>query len=907
MTDTVVDEVGVDSTRLMDMMDMINLTVTEDMESMLPVGALAKQNTTDTVFQDPFSEEVWRGTYKDHKDNTIDDTFRRVARNIASAETTEEKRVEWEEKFYDMLTNFKAVAGGRITANAGTEWGGTTFANCFIGSLPEQDMDSINGIYKVLVDQANTLKSEGGWGMNFSFIRPRGAFIKGVGVESPGAIRFMELFDKSSEIVTAGSGRVSLNKKAKGKIRKGAMMSVLDCTHPDIVEFVTAKQTPGRLTKFNMSVNCTDEFMQKVVHLRGLYKELDRLKSINASVETLGMIQTIIDEEERWDLIFPDMTYERFTKEWDGHVSDWIDKGYPVNVYDTVKVSWLWNLITESTYNRNEPGILFLDRAQKLAPLSYFDKVWSVNPCGEQVLAPGGVCCLGTLNLTRFVNGDQSGFDLRKLEKYVSYLVRFLDNVNSISNAPLPEYVDSMRNKRRIGCGVMGWGSSLFMMRVKFGSKRARELQEQLMQTYSRAAYMASIDLAEEKGKFAYCDPEQHAQGYFVNHIGLPQAYLEKLARVGIRNSSVLSQQPNGNGSIFANIVSGGIEPVFMPEYIRTVIQQTVPDEIKDQTPNFAVGDMHETEFFKWAKEGDENILRGVTADGTVYKIDSNRGLTKEVLCEDYGVRFLKSKGLWDPNADWAVTTTDISAKEHVEDLRGFAEYTDSSCSKTANLPFNYPFEDFKNLYLDAYNTGTIKGFTTYRAGTMTSVLSAAKETIDVEEEIIQSEIKLPDSLPATLKTIRAEGRKWYLTVILNENQTKPVALFAHTNNHEKTTVTTDAIEQLLNLAITKGIPLKYIEDVTTKATGDANTTKICRMISLCLRHGVLIRNVVGALEKVDCIAGTFVFHIRKYLATFIKDGERVHDEKCLECGSDQVVYQEGCKVCMSCGSSKCG
>lgn len=858
-----------------------------------------------THFEDGFSEEVWKTTYKDYKDANVDDTFKRVAKHIASAEVTAEKKAEWGAKFYDLLSNFKGVAGGRITANAGTDWTGTTFANCYVGPLPNRDLDSIEGIYKVLVDQANTLKSEGGWGMDFSWIRPRGSFINGIGVESPGSVRFMELFDKSSEIVTAGSGKKSTNEKAKGKIRKGAMMATMGVWHPDVIEFITAKQTPGRLSKFNMSVNCTDEFMNRVQQLKPLQNDLEKHRQ--AGTTPSDSLLSKINELEKWDLVFPDTKHTNYKTEWTGDIAGWIAKEYPVNTYETINVSYLWNLIMESTYNRNEPGVLFLDRANKYSPLNYGETILSTNPCGEQTLAPGGVCCLGTINLTQFVNSNLSGFDLVRLEKYVGYLVRFLDNVNEISEAPLPEYLDSMRNKRRIGAGVMGWGSALFMLQIKFGSKRALELQEQVMSTYARAAYMASIDLAEEKGKFKYCDPLKHSKALFIKNLGLPEAYMEKLANVGIRNSSLLSQQPNGNGSIFANIVSGGIEPIFMPEYIRTVILQVVPEEIQGMTPNFHIGEFVETDLFKLTKEGDEDILRGIGPDGTVYKIDRNRGLTKEVLCQDYGVRFLAQKGAWDPKADYAVTTTELSVSDHVNDLKGFARWTDSACSKTTNLPFDYSYEDFKTLYLDAYDTGVIKGFTTYRAGTMTSVLSAVKETSEVEEEIILEEIKLPDSLPATLKTIRSEGRKWYLTVILNESQTKPVALFTHTNNHEKNVTANDAVDHLTDLARTKGIPEKYIEETMAKTASDTNTTKICRMISLCLRHGVLIRNLVGALDKVDCIAGTFVFHIRKYLATFIKDGEKVLNESCQDCGSTNVVYQEGCKVCKNCGSSKCG
>jgi ribonucleoside-diphosphate reductase alpha chain len=182
-----------------------------------------------------------------------------------------------------------------------------------------------------------------------------------------------------------------------------------------------------------------------------------------------------------------------------------------------------------------------------------------------------------------------------------------------------------------------------------------------------------------------------------------------------------------------------------MPEYIRTVIVPIIPEELKGVTPKYMEGVYEETEFFKWTKEGDDDILRGVTKDGVVYKIDRNRGLTKEVLCEDYGVRFLKSIGEWDPNAPWAVTTTQLSVKDHVTDLQGFARWTDSACSKTCNIPNDYPFESFKNLYLDVYNTGVIKGFTTYRAGTMASVLAAKdeKHATNDDEEIILGDIKV--------------------------------------------------------------------------------------------------------------------------------------------------------------------
>jgi ribonucleoside-diphosphate reductase alpha chain len=857
---------------------------------------------TGTVFQDSFSQEIWETTYKDHNDVDINSNLRRVAKAIASVEATKELQDLWEYRFYDLLSNFKGVPGGRTLSNAGTEWSGTTLMNCFVGPRDSYDIDSIEGIYSHLLSQSQTLKSEGGWGENFSYIRPRGSFIHGIGVETPGAVKYMELFDKASEIITAGSGKKSSNAKAKGKIRKGAMMGVIDVWHPDVVEFITAKQSAGRLSKFNISVNCTDEFMDRVNEIAKLEAQIVQGNEEN---ETLASMIAALDE---WDLIFPDTTHPEYKAVWNGDIKLWKSKGFPVKVHNTVSVSFLWNLIMESTYNRAEPGVLFLDRANYFNPLQYAETIFATNPCGEQTLSPGNICCLGSINLTQFVKEDCSGLDLDGVKKYVSYMVRFLDNVNSYSSAPLPQYRESMEKKRRIGLGVMGWGSALFMMKTRFASEKANAIREELMKTVARTAYETSIDLAIEKGKFEFCQPELHAEAPFILQLELSDEYMAKLRTTGIRNASLMSQQPNGNTSILANVVSGGIEPIFMPEYIRTVIVSRAPDHMVDVTPKWYEGVWEETSVFKFAKEGDEEILKGVV-DGVTYKIDRNRGLTKEVLCEDYGVRFLKAKGEWDANADWAVTTTNLTVDDHVTDLEGFARWTDSACSKTCNIPFDFPYESFKDLYRKVYNTGFIKGFTTYRSGTMTAVLSAKDESTATQEdeEIILENVKLPDSAPASMKTLKAEGKKWYLSVIWNETQTRPFALFVHTNHHEKNVTTSDAVERLIDLATRKGIPQEHIEEVTAKISSNDNASKIARAISLNLRHGVLIKNIVAVLDSMeDVYAGSFLFQIKKFLSSFIKDGEKVEGEKCADCGSTNVVYEEGCKRCNNCGSSKC-
>lgn len=965
-----------------------------------------------TQFIDSFSEEVWNQNYNYHSDGNIDGTFRRVAKGIASVESTPELQKKWEEHFYDLLSDFKAVPGGRIISNAGTDYKGTSLLNCFVSPRSGKDIDSLNWIIDDLKNQTFTLKSEGGWGQNFSWIRPRGAFIKSIGIESPGAVKYMELYNKSSEIITSGSGKKQTNIKGKKKSRKGAQLGCLSCYHPDIIEFITAKQQPGRLSKFNISVDCSDEFMEKVVS----------------------------DGDDSWDLIFPDTTFEKYKDEWDGDFKTWKGKGYPVNVYQTVSAKWLWNLIMESTYHRAEPGVMFLDRANYWAPFGYGEKISTTNPCvsgdtfihtkeygdieivkvldeyvtiwngfewsrvipkvtgknqevlyitfsngkslectkyhsfflengdkieaqklnvgdtllkfyqddetveegisvvsinnvgyvdtvycfneplrhcgmfngivtgqcGEIPLSYGSVCDLGSLNLTQYITGDET-FDFQKLQKYVRILVRFLDNVNEYSNAPLPEYLDSMRNKRRLGIGIMGWGSLLIMMGIKFGSETANGLREKISQCISRTAYETSIDLAIEKGMFSYCDPQRHADGIFIKNLGLSEEYMKKLRETGIRNCALLTAAPTGNTGILANNVSGGLEPVFSYEYIRSVIVSEPPDEILELTPKWYEGEWKETDLFKFDKEGDEEILKG-TFNGTVYKIDKNRGLVKEVSCKDYSVRYLEGKGKWNPDADYAISALELTVDEHLNDLIGFMRYIDNSASKTINIPFDYSFDDFKNVYLDAYRSGVVKGVTTYRAGTMASVLSVKESDSNYEEEIILDTVKMAESSEATMKLLRAEGRKWYMTIVWNETKTRPFAIFVQTNHPEKTVTTNDAVELLFDLAESKNIPQKFVKDVKEKISGDNNSRKITRALSLLLRHGVSIKNIVNTLSKVEnVVVGSFLFQITKYLSGFIKDGDKVEDEKCSTCGMTSLVYREGCKVCSNCGASKCG
>jgi ribonucleoside-diphosphate reductase alpha chain len=841
-------------------------------------------------FKNNFSEEIWKQTYKHHTDNNVKQTWKRVGENLASVEKDEDK---YKKEFYDLLEDFKFVPGGRILSNAGTEWK-ASYINCFVNPRDKYDIDSLNGIFQVLTDQANTLKAEGGWGCNFSFIRPRGSFIGGIGVESPGAVKFMELFDKSSEIITSGSGKESKNKKGKGKIRKGAMMGILSCLHPDIEEFISAKQSEGRLSKFNISVGCSNAFMDKVIECQSYVDE--------------G--KEIPEEVDRWDLVFPDTDHEKYKEDWFGDFDDWISKGYPVITHKTIKASELWDKIMQSTYNRNDPGVVFLDIANKTHGWNYgpskVSKILATNPCGEQSLPSAGCCNLGSVNLTQFIDEANNTFDFDKIKKAIRTAVRFLDNVNSKSYVPLKEYQDTMEKLRRIGIGVMGWGSSLYLLKIRYGSEEAEALKEELMKAITYTAIDESINLAIEKGPFEYCEIDKHWKGEYFKQINLPEEILEKMKKHGIRNSSLFSIQPTGNTGILANNISGGLEPIFLYEYIRTVICPTVPKHIEDKCPRYWEGEFKETEMFKHRKEGSDDIWVGKDENGVVYKIDRNRGLTKEELCEDYAVKILKEKGEWDVSANWAVTTTELSAKEHIIDMKGFSKYIDSSVSKTINLPADYPYDDFKNIYLDCYKTGYIKGFTTYRAGTMTSVLKSSNT--DSEDEFIHISTntapKRPKTLDADIYAVTARGDKF--VIVVGKLGEQPYEVFGgHSNGFNIKKSTNGTITKIKRGQYALSFGDIEIDDFSEHFTPQEQT--IFRMASTMLRHGVPIEFICEQMQKSTDDMFSLPSAISRVLKKYIKEGQEVLGFECPQCDAGDVYYQEGCKTCKSCGWSMCG
>ena len=837
------------------------------------------------AFTNSFSEETWFQKYKLENDTTVEDTWMRVAKDLASVE--KKNKSKWVKEFYSILEGFKFVPGGRITSNAGSGLKGTTYINCFVDGFTGNDKDSIEGIYRTLTRQAQILKSEGGYGFCADVMRPRGSHIGGIGNQSPGAVKFLQLWDKSSEIITAGSGKKS-RKDEKNFIRKGAQMVTLSCWHPDIIEFINAKKPPGVLSKFNMSVLCTDEFMGAVI------------------------------DDTSWDLVFPD--HEKYSKEykssWNGDLDEWKevighgDPAYGLRCYHTFdSARELWDLIMSNTYGRNEPGVLFCDTMNNMNNLYYEEHISATNPCGEQVLPIGGVCLLGSLNLVHFIDPETQDWKYDDLKNTINIAVRLMDNVNDRTSVPLKMQKEQLQSKRRIGLGVMGYASALIMARVKYGSKKALEMTENLMRFVTNQAYQSSALLAKEKGSFPLYDSQKYINGQFVKRLSRETRKL--ISTNGMRNSHVTSIQPTGNGSVFANLVSGGLEPLFMHGYIRTSVQQhypdglTAPDAIDWGKKSYSYNKEKQTCKWEWVQEGDESLL-AIEWDGKVWKMDRVRGLLKEEWVEDYGVSHLKETGLWKDGASWAACAMNLDVQSHIDTMSIFANWVDSAISKTINLPNDYPYEDFKSVYMKAWEKG-IKGFTTYRTGTMTSVLAESSSLKEggTPSKIVKTESpERPRELPCNVHHITVKGEPYFVLVGMYEGD--PYEIFAGKNGFIGKSIKSGILIKFMR---PKGVYKAILEDGLEISPVNATCTEeedaLTRMTSTALRHGACIQYVVQQLEKVKGDMTSFAKCMARALKKYIPDGSEEKGE-CPECGKDSLIRQEGCIACTQCGYSKC-
>ncbi|MEO7068322.1 MAG: adenosylcobalamin-dependent ribonucleoside-diphosphate reductase [Rhodanobacter sp.] len=633
----------------------------------------------------PASLDIWDKKYrlKDKHgvpvDADIDGTYQRVARALADVEANDELRGHWYERFLWALRH-GAIPAGRITSNAGAlaHKPATSTINCTVSATIRDSMDDI--LEKV--HQAGlTLKAGCGIGYEFSTLRPRGAYVSGAGAYTSGPLSFMDIYDKMCFTVSSAGGR------------RGAQMGTFDISHPDVKEFIRAKREDGRLRQFNLSLLITDGFMQAV------------------------------ENDTDWPLVFPVHVKEKADidlndptkvvwREWPVH-ENYIDREdglVACKIYSTVRARHLWDLIMVSTYDYAEPGFILIDKVNEMNNNWWCEHIRATNPCGEQPLPPYGSCLLGSVNLTKFVRdpfGPKAHFDWDEYREVVKVFTRMLDNVVEINGLPLEQQRNEIMSKRRHGMGFLGLGSTVTMLKHRYGTAEAVAFTEDVSREMAVAGWEAALELAKEKGPAPLLlrdfpvtgdmlrkRPEMVADGYqigdsipgrvlhatysrYMQHIATVAPNLvRELAETGARFTHHTSIAPTGTISLsLANNVSNGIEPSFAHSYSRNIIREGKKSKDKVEVLSF--------ELLAYRAL--------INANAKPHSDDADAKLP-----------------------DYFVAADDISPKEHVDIQAASQKWIDSSISKTANVPTDYPYEDFKDIYLYAYKQG-LKGCTTFR------------------------------------------------------------------------------------------------------------------------------------------------------------------------------------------------
>ncbi|MBT3029980.1 MAG: adenosylcobalamin-dependent ribonucleoside-diphosphate reductase [Candidatus Thiodiazotropha sp. (ex Lucina pensylvanica)] len=485
-------------------------------------------------FQSDVSQYIWNSKYRycDDEgpvDETLDDTWHRVARGIAGIEP--HRQSDWTSRFLNIQRGFRFLPGGRILAGTGVPYDVTLF-NCFVMGRIE---DSLEAIFDALKEGALTMQQGGGVGYDFSTLRPRGFPARRVGSIASGPVSFMRIWDAACDtLISTGA-------------RRGAMMASLRCDHPDIERFIDAKRHPGELRHFNLSVQVNDDFMQAV------------------------------DRDDAWPLVFPVRALQGNDQCSDDVVQRvWSDRHQtePCRILRRVRARDLWERIMRATYEYAEPGVLFIDSINRMNNLAYRERISATNPCGEVPLPTYGACNLGSLNLTTFVKQpftQRAQLDLHTLDETTTDAVRFLDNVVDLSRFPLEAQRQQAQGTRRIGLGMTGLADTLMMLGLNYGHEEARHQAAKVMAQICHTAYRASIELAKEKGAFPYFNQADYLHSPFIR--ALPDEIQQGIEKHGIRNSHLTAVAPTGTISLFANTTSSGLEPVFDFYYRRKILQ----------------------------------------------------------------------------------------------------------------------------------------------------------------------------------------------------------------------------------------------------------------------------------------------------------------------------------------------
>ena len=800
----------------------------------------------------PISTDVLREKYLKHGETTINEIYDRVARALASVEKPE-LQAEYEARFRRNL-DAGAIGAGRIMSAAGAGIQ-ATLINCFVQPVGDciqgVDEDGYPGIYEALREAAETMRRGGGVGYDFSRIRPKGAYVKGTASIASGPCSYINVFDQSCATVESAGAR------------RGAQMGVLRIDHPDVLEFITAKRTPGRWNNFNVSVGVTDAFISAVQ--RGADWEL-----VHSSEPGAEQIQQ--------------GAHARADGQW---------------VYRTVPARELWDTIMTSAYDFAEPGILFLDRIQTDNNLRAVESINATNPCGEQPLPPYGCCDLGPIILPKFVHhafnhGGAASFDFEGFAQSVALQVRALDNVLDLTHWPLAQQQQEAQAKRRIGVGFTGLGDALVMLGLPYNLIEGRNMAQRIAECMRDAAYTASIDIAKEKGAFPLLDVHTFlAEGTFASR--LPDAIKAQIRLHGLRNSHLLSIAPTGTVSLaFADNASNGIEPAFSWTYSRKKRE----------------------------------------ADGTL----------SEYEVQDHAFRLYKALGGDTSKLPPAfVGALEMSAQDHIAMMQAVQPYIDTSISKTVNVAADYPYEDFKNLYMQAWGA-RLKGLATYRPNSIlgavlevkteksavaahhsTATFAPSATMVDPMRVVIESRpLGALDAVAEKIEYWTSEGAKsLYLIVSFlpmarcedGGTVERAIEFFMPVGQSGESQQWITSSMRLLSLAARGGFLERALSDMR-KVAWDRGPVRCGSKVredgsSVPLWHDSEVAAIAWSIQNILDLRSQRQLNAKqqtlplgeiKNPTTAASASAVLAGKKCADCGAHAVIKKDGCNYCTACG-----
>ncbi|MEK4435121.1 adenosylcobalamin-dependent ribonucleoside-diphosphate reductase [Paenibacillus sp. FSL K6-2862] len=792
-------------------------------------------------------------------EKTPEEMWDRLARAMASVESTPEEQQMWQSKFRAVLDDWKLVPGGRIAAGAGASDELTLF-NCYVIPSPQ---DSRGGIMKTLTEMTEIMARGGGVGINLSSLRPRRAVVKGVNGSSSGSVSWGGLFSYTTGLIEQGGSR------------RGALMLMMNDWHPDVMDFITVKQTMGQVTNANLSVCVSNAFMEAV------------------------------KQDGDWELVFPDTNDPEYDNEWNGDLQQWKEAGHQVIHYRTVKARDIWRTIIESAWKSAEPGVVFMEYYNQMSNSWYFNPIICTNPCGEQGLPGWGVCNLSAINLSKFYDETSHDVAWQELAETTRISARFLDNVIDATPYHFEENQKNQQRERRVGLGTMGLAELMIKLRIRYGSPESLEFLDKLYGFIAKEAYLASAEIAAEKGAFPAFEVEPYLQsGFMKNLVGTYSEVGEAIRKQGIRNVTLITQAPTGSTGTMVG-TSTGIEPYFAFKY------------------------------FRQSRLGyDEQFVP----------------IAQEWLDEHPGEEL----------PDYYVTAMDLSAENHIRVQAAIQQWVDSSISKTANCPADFTVEDTAQLYELAFDLGC-KGVTIYRDGSRdVQVLSTTKK------EEANSEVSEQTSVTDPVKETSAANETTAFTSEPSETENEgktsvaasPAAKVLDKQYKSRPQVLRGATYKIntpfgmayITINDLGGIPAEIFLNVG-KAGSDvfAMAEALGRVCSLFLRYGdhghkveLLIKHLKGiggsgaigfGVNRVESIADAVAKALESHVQSTAEENASSTNEEadqsvnrisesaivdeplatytasrdlCPSCGSASLINIEGCKTCSQCGYSKC-